>query len=652
MNSDDSVECAVCRNTYHMNCVRPPLLKKPSRGFAWACAPCSRAQERRLEARRTPIVGEGATDAEEDEVIEEEEEDPAMDTSTGSQTGTTEDRKVAEAEVAHAKMWPMRYLGIHCRVEDVLQYEDRAIYPRASSRLGPKHQANTPDWFGRPIKLVKPVEIKKKYIKSAGNKKDTKLSKETQQAIEADKEAKAKRAPWIQDEPVGYLARGEDIPNEDPKFSAKLLFKMPETGSSSARGEEEAAILPPEDVVDLYMTKVASVAKEIGIEPSSTDFLDRAVYLLQQHSFDSDAAIRQLRKTNPVGAWPRNRLEIRKDLREPRLIMKDDEKKRFEDAVSRFGSELRSVRQHVRTVCHADIVRYWYYWKKTPRGKKIWGSYGGRKNISKKKAENKDGAATLLDDIADAQDDSAYDNEKVLAHNRKMICKHCDARRSRFWRRAPGVTPGQTVLADGRSRDKGSALLLALCQRCAKLWRRYAVQWEDSEEIAKKINQGGGRAWKRRVDEELINEWKIAQETPPADQLDSKEQAAVPYSGSEPPKKRLKGSTTGAEDAATAVPEVVKKKPAPPPPPPREPTPPLPPAEPKMRSLPCAICYDPDTTSESLLSCRDCRLVVHRNCYGVTEIRANNKWSCDPCANDRREMATLSTSVDPAAYVS
>jgi hypothetical protein len=62
-NSDDSVECAICRNTYHMECVRPPLLKKPARGFAWACAPCSRAQERRLEARRTPIVGEIATDA-------------------------------------------------------------------------------------------------------------------------------------------------------------------------------------------------------------------------------------------------------------------------------------------------------------------------------------------------------------------------------------------------------------------------------------------------------------------------------------------------------------------------------------------------------------------------------------------------------------
>ena len=49
--SNDSVDCAVCHNTYHMYCVRPVLTKKPARGFAWACAACSRAQEKKLEAR-------------------------------------------------------------------------------------------------------------------------------------------------------------------------------------------------------------------------------------------------------------------------------------------------------------------------------------------------------------------------------------------------------------------------------------------------------------------------------------------------------------------------------------------------------------------------------------------------------------------------
>ena len=58
-----------------MNCVRPPLLKKPSRGFAWACGPCSRAQERKLEARNTPNLADPGLEAEEEEIVDEEEDD-------------------------------------------------------------------------------------------------------------------------------------------------------------------------------------------------------------------------------------------------------------------------------------------------------------------------------------------------------------------------------------------------------------------------------------------------------------------------------------------------------------------------------------------------------------------------------------------------
>ena len=145
-NRNDSVECAVCHNTYHMNCVRPPLLKKPSRGFAWACGPCSRAQEKKLEAR----LGTTHEDAEEEEIIDEEEEEASGDTNatTPDLDSQIDTHPATQAEIALAKMWPMRYLGIHCRVEDALQYDDRAIYPRASSRLGPRHQANVNVWHG------------------------------------------------------------------------------------------------------------------------------------------------------------------------------------------------------------------------------------------------------------------------------------------------------------------------------------------------------------------------------------------------------------------------------------------------------------------------------------------------------------------------
>lgn len=181
-NSNDSVDCAVCRNTYHMHCVRPVLTKKPARGFAWACAACSRAQERKLEARNTPTVGEAPAEPEE-EIVEEEEEDlnGTANGTNGSTPAPTEEvtiRPATAEQIAQARMWPYRYLGIHCRVEDALDYDDR-IYPRASSRLGPRHQAVVNPWPGRPVEYAKPIDIKKKYLTKSG-RKESKLSKEAQ----------------------------------------------------------------------------------------------------------------------------------------------------------------------------------------------------------------------------------------------------------------------------------------------------------------------------------------------------------------------------------------------------------------------------------------------------------------------------------------
>src|ERR1044071_5024232 len=98
-NSNDSVDCAVCQHTYHMNCVKPPLLKKPSRGFAWSCAACSRAQERKLEARNTPNVLDH--DADEEELLDDDEDDGAawgVDTGRTSRTSPDEYHQPATAE--------------------------------------------------------------------------------------------------------------------------------------------------------------------------------------------------------------------------------------------------------------------------------------------------------------------------------------------------------------------------------------------------------------------------------------------------------------------------------------------------------------------------------------------------------------------------
>ncbi|KAK7522769.1 uncharacterized protein IWZ02DRAFT_253549 [Phyllosticta citriasiana] len=619
--TNDSVECAVCHNTYHMNCVRPPLLKKPSRGFAWACGPCGRAQERKLEARRTPIIGEAGISQEEEEQVDEEEEDAGalINTTAPSPSGSdapVDDHPATQAEIALAKMWPMRYLGIHCRVEDALQYDDRAIYPRASSRLGPRHQANVNVWHGRPVELVKPSEARKRF-RAAGHKKDNK-AKESAQAVEAERAEKAKRPKWVQDEPPGYVRRGEDFPNDDPRCTAKTIFKMPE----SSRGEDDAPA-DREKLVDDYMARAkAECAKVIGVPEYGTNFLTKAIELFYAHNYDADAAIEALKKVNR-----------KKDLREPEP--NKEERKRFEEGVAKYGSELRNVRVHVRTMSHADVVRYYYMWKKTPRGKEIWGNFDGRKGKNQKLA---DPASKLVDDIADDVDDSAFDVGKAEKLKKNFICKFCSTKKSRQWRRAPGVAPGQTVLADGRSKEKGTHLIPGLCQRCARLWRKYAIKYEDAEELIKKISATGGKKWRKMIDQELMDEVNAAQNAPPEPIASIEPTSDTLTLQAEPPRKKQKGVIAAPEkEPAQQTPvEQPKKKVAPPP---KPPTPPPQPVMPKMRELPCAVCLQLEPLGDQRLVCKECRLTVHRQCYGVTESRSG-KWVCDQCKNDKKETVS------------
>lgn len=625
-----------------MNCVRPPLLKKPARGFAWSCGPCSRKQERKLEARNIPRLDEKAHEGEEEEPLDEEEEEHGgvtISNGADSELQGVGPRPATAEQIAQAKLWPYRYLGIHCRAEDALDYDDR-IYPRASSRLGPKHQANVVVWHGQPVELVKPAEIKRRYTKGGGYKKDGKSSKETTAAMEEEKTSKEKRPRWVMDEPSGYVHRGEGLPNDDPKNTAKIQFRMPEVGEVSTRGVShwKSDPLDPnqrEKVVDEYMTHAKAKAYHLGVEEYSTNFLDKALELLYKENFNVQRALSSL-----------SGVQKRADLKEPELTK--EELKRFEEGVSRYGSELRNVSRHVgKSRKHGEIVRFYYMWKKTPRGQQIWGSYEGRKG--KKQAKQID--TKLVDDVADEVDDSAFDNAKASSRKRRFECKFCSSRKSPQWRRAPLTAPGTTVPVDPGSRnskEQGDHLIVALCQRCAGLWRKYGIQWENIDEVAKKVANSGGRAWRRKMDEEFLLELVNANEMSSIGVSSATAAAAASVGVEVPPRLTIQPGQEAskkrqkAENQATlplpngATVEPPKKKPV------EKPPEPLVPEQPIVRVLPCAVCYEMEPTGDQRLTCKHCRLTVHRNCYGIAEGRPINKWSCDTCSNDTAPQVSTS----------
>jgi hypothetical protein len=562
---------------------------------------------------------------EEEEFLDDEEEDAAAGADTGRTSPTEDEPHEATAEqIYHASLWPYRYLGIHCKVEDALDYDDR-IFPRASTRLGPRHQANVLPWYGHPVRYEKPVEVKK------SNRKDGKLNREIQAVLEAERAKREKRPKWVQDEPPGYIARGEDLDNDDPNNTAQLLWKPPEL--VGATDVSDAAI-------DDYMDAARSMAESLGLPTMSTNLQDVARDELFRNGFDTAKSLKELPKID------------KSEFREPELT--PAEQKKFEEAVTKFGSELHSVMKHVKTVTPANITRYYYKWKKTERGRQIWGNFSTRKG--KKEAKAAEATANkLADDVADDHDDSAFDTEKAIEKKKSFMCKFCSTKTSRQWRRAPNPNAALVTEASGRNnnKDKANQYIPALCRRCAELWRRYAIQWEDIEEVAKKVAQTGGRGWRRRVDEELYKELLAADEmmnntrylTPDPSLAAS---TATSFTiqgatGSEPPRKKLKGipdkdtdQTASDSGSVSGAPQAKKKeksadkaatRPAP--------------EIPKPRTLPCAVCLQLEPLGDQHLSCKECRLTVHRNCYGIIDNRAPGKWTCDMCLNDKSPQVSL-----------
>ncbi|KAJ3483064.1 hypothetical protein NLI96_g6566 [Meripilus lineatus] len=117
-----------------MGCVTPPLLAKPSRGYGWTCAPCSRQHEEEVEGHEvrhpTPIAPKPKSNA------------PAP----RGRGRPRKDRVLAEkeenVEIRHFKMWPFRYFGQYTVADDTLDPDD-LIFPRTATRVGPKYQVGS-----------------------------------------------------------------------------------------------------------------------------------------------------------------------------------------------------------------------------------------------------------------------------------------------------------------------------------------------------------------------------------------------------------------------------------------------------------------------------------------------------------------------------
>lgn len=546
-SNQDSVNCVVCNNFYHMYCLDPPLLKKPSRGFSWSCAPCTKkhdlehqkkkmimlshdnklSNELQLTNELSSIVdvhtsdsgsnSANNTDSPEDG-MDVDDLDPDVDSEgTPVVNGlpkfesmaieflekdshiTLEERRIKEE-------WNMRYLGMHARLEDGVDLDDRSPYPRALTRLGAKHQAlNLPEYEGHNLvyydteKTLNPDYNNGNTKRKSSKKSQLRLKKSNSaNAEEGDPAIVKMEIPkefkdvdpdeypeWLQPRPKGYIERGVD---DGEGRTCTLLYKP---------AEED--IEDNFEKLDNYVERCYPIAEtKLGLIPTTPNFMDA---ILNTYMINKGDIEKSLEVVNTF---------TRASLSEPTLTK--EEIKKFEDGVRKYGSELFPTFKEVKTQPCSMIVRFYYLWKKTANGRAIWGNFEGRlqkkvQNIKdeeiKQQQVHKQQKAEI-DNLACLEDDSCYESSRIELNKKLMTCKHCLTNQSIFWHRITGFDANTEVLKSSSIDEKiDKKSTVALCFRCAKLWRRYAVLWEDPQEVKKKNTRGAG-GWKKKVEYELV----------------------------------------------------------------------------------------------------------------------------------------------------
>lgn len=551
----DLVTCATCRKFYHMLCLDPPLLKKPSRGFSWLCAPCNKIHEIEYQKKRMLMLLHDNKSLNERELSVELSTLTSEASQTETEKSPTPPREATGPSVPKYELvatdflrrdshnsfeqrrlkeeWCMRYLGMHSRLEDGVDLDDRLPYPRASTRLGARHQAaNVPEFNGHRIVYY---DVERAPLVSNGKKKQKKKKPEDEETeverkLVVPKEyvdvPRSEYPEWLQPRPKGYIERGVD---DGEGVTLTLLWKPPQSDVA-------------EDFVtlDKYIEQCAPYATKLEVLPTSPNFMDAILrYYLEEGN--AEAALKKVGQLT------------RKTLKEP--TFSKEEVKRFEAGVKQYGSELYPTSKLVKTQPCSMVVRFYYLWKKTKNGKLIWGNFEGRMHKKLQNIKDEPKTKTKVEDsLVDPNDDSAYEADKVLASKKAFECKHCATRVSTQWYRVTGL--------DASKADK---IAVGLCFRCARLWRRYAVHWEDPVEVQRKTTKSVG-GWKKRVEYELVLDAElITQKAEEEDATLTYDAADIALStvDSDRPKKEESPKKRKLPKVETPPPKKIKKEPQP-----------------------------------------------------------------------------------------
>lgn len=311
--------------------------------------------------------------------------------------------------------------------------KDNSLEERRAKELWPFH------YLGLHANLADVVSVEHMGMDNPYPRSKSRLSTTKHQAQVGE---------WQGVQPYSPGARGEDD-------TAVLMWKSP-LGETPPTGAGRGDWTNPTDPTEAFLLQCSPTAAALSLSPTLPNFVDAALRAYMESGF------------SPAKALTHVAALTRESLREP--TFSTEEVAQFEAGVAAHGSELHLVAQEVPSQTPAAVVRFYYMWKKTPSGRRIWGGFSGRKKARAKSEPTRDA-------LADSGDELAF--EESASKARDFVCVHCSTSTSLQWFRAP--QPNTKAPDTGR--------VSALCKRCARLWRRYGVVWESPQVVVKRVTR-------------------------------------------------------------------------------------------------------------------------------------------------------------------
>ncbi|KAJ1773713.1 putative PHD type zinc finger protein with BAH domain-containing protein [Coemansia sp. RSA 1843] len=667
---NESLKCSLCEKHYHMQCLDPPLTKKPAKGYTWQCAACMR---RRLEQREKALDDSSSATA---GILEpgdrkrttrsSSSDEFAIALRSSAATGMTTPSGAAAASAAasdtesrsgskrlklsHGEsryngdisgkviprpknrgIWPFRYFGINTDIDDVL-HDDERIYPRAVSRIGPKYQAIIPD-------MVSP----------SGAELDSRLLAQHARIFEENGDTTDRKPHQLRQKANGNTTsitngttshtghRGKDnygggwssgginsgggggTTRWHSKSAEQMDIMWDEIEVRRGNHDEQVFFKQPSflpnNELEMYMGAIVPfLCRHFSSihDFSLLECQDAALHGLVLHGYDVEEALISIPEC-PEGY-------IRQ--REPGDYWTEEGLEKFNDCMREYGSNLQSIHNNIPENTRRAITLHYYMMRPTNLGKQLLEAYDNRNHSGQRRPNlgQGEGAANIHVEVAS---DAGLSSSNTPAssprttgmttrdHSRMSNDHHEKQLRCLNCARdrASHWYPAPLELAAHNTRSaKYSGARRVICNDCRGYWLRYAAMPDQEFISSRKYNN-------------QLQQRQQQQQQPAQDSYNLHSRS----NGSH--EEHRKSSTRPKYAIAGVFPKIKGAD--------------------HWPLTPCDVCRLPTVSgtgsTQPLLICQDCGVCVHFECSGYpADARLHPKrWRCGICTNINNPTISL-----------